>query len=176
MYIERQQNDAVGNLIGHTKTMANDILNIYQIINSSHRTSDSVKKAQSDILINSYCKNKIIFHDRITYFRITSIIIKVGTITNDANRVQTTFNDLNTLIALIFSKDITFEEKYELLNNIGFNYEMVCNEYLQSSKTTDDLKIFYQNMNNCFDDALELISNADNIEESKVLVKNYVIA
>ena len=176
MYIERKMNNTVSNLKNTTaiskKINTKDILNIHWLINQCNRTSDDVKKVQSNILINSYCKNKLMFSDRNMYFRIANIILKVGTITNDEEKVQMTFNDLNTFMALIFSTDISFEEQYEILNTIGFNYEMVCNKYLQSSKKLESMQIFYQDMRDCYNDSLELISNTNNIEEAKTLVKS----
>ena len=168
MYIDQPRDKAITNLnadvVDIQRTNANDILNVYRMINQSNKTSDSVKKIQSEILINSYCKNKIIFNNRNLY-------LKIGSITNNPTRIYTTFNDLNTLMAIIFSKDISLEEKYQMFDDICSNYELSCDKCLQTSQNEDTLKTLYSDINDNFYEAIKLIVDDFEINISNQLIK-----
>ena len=120
---------------------ASDVLMVFRCINSMNSTNnmDKVSKdvidTENNCLINSY-GNKILFSNRFIYNDLSQLLIKIGYITNDSNKVKKTYEILISVINILFCiEEMDIDDKVESFRLICLNYETLYNKIVNLNET-----------------------------------------
>ena len=170
MYTQQQMNSyVIYDIDSYKKPDANDILQMHRLIYDSKKTSAAVKKVESDILINSYHKNKLLFSNRLIYWRLGSVIHSFSELINDPVRIQHLASNLHTIIMIIFSKNLTPEMEMEVINKICLLHDSFYNKYSNKDKKNNDIQNIYSDLTNLYFDIVGYVIEINSVELEKFL-------
>lgn len=122
-----------------------DVLQIYRGINYNNSVSKEIIQLENKLLVNSFCKNKFLFTNKLVYYKISSVLKGIGFNTKNEEIVNSTFNVLSNVAQLIFSNDyIDNYEKINIFDFLCFKYELLDN----NSKKDTDVQQYIVSLNN----------------------------
>lgn len=122
-----------------------DVLQIYRGINYNNSVSKEIIQLENKLLVNSFCKNKFLFTNKLVYYKIASVLKGIGFNTKNEEIVNSTFNVLSNVAQLIFSNDyIDNYEKINIFDFLCFKYELLDN----NSKKDTDVQQYIASLNN----------------------------
>lgn len=143
----------------YKEVKANDVLNVFNIINKCNSADDEIIDLENKLLINSFGKNKFLFNSKFLYYRFASLVKTIGMFSNNANEVYEAFQNLNDITEKLFNcKGINIEEKVKLFNLVCLKYELLCN---QSNFNDNNQFNLNKSMNGILSKVSDLINEHD---------------
>lgn len=134
------------------EVVAQDVLNIFRNINSMEDVSEDVIDLEKKILINSFCKNEELFCSKVIYYDFATLMIHIGKITNDADKINKTNNILDSILKILFNIDeLTLDDRIEVFSIVCSNYEMLY----QKVVNLNEKSISYKDIFTCIVESLK---------------------